>query len=83
MEKPVEKFCNYCDCSVCRDGEFYLSTAKISETERICDVCYEIECCVDAKNKTRETDIEPCENFDCEHRPKLISGWQTFEEWKK
>lgn len=37
----------------------------------ICSVCFAYECCVDWQNVLGE-DIDPCQNVNCGHRPKLI-----------
>lgn len=73
-------FCNYCTCEDCLTGDasswsdtYKLKHAQTDKGDWICDTCYAYECCVNAG-------VQPCEDKNCEHRPKLVSGWSTLND---
>ena len=71
LGKPVHYYCNFCKCSACKYGWIDHKTyhAPTSAGGHICDVCYAYDVCTSGPNRNPEG---PCENKDCEHRPKLI-----------
>jgi hypothetical protein len=76
-------FCDFCKCGNCRDGAPWLSNARTSDGRNICDVCYTYDVCVRAQRKANETVRGPCDNTNCEHRPRIVSDWKKFEEGRK
>lgn len=64
-------FCDYCDCRQCRTGISLmpLHHAKTVHGDWICEVCYLYDECA-------QHGINPCENKDCIHRPRLISDFE-------
>jgi hypothetical protein len=71
-------FCDFCDCKNCREGASWLGHAQTADGRWICDVCYQYDVCVTAKEKLGDRS-GPCENFDCEHRPKLATPFISLE----
>ncbi len=69
------RFCDYCKCDTCKNGEFYLSHAKTPGNKWICDVCYSYDVCRQGPNANKGG---PCDNDDCEHRPKLLTEWRKY-----
>lgn len=60
-------FCDFCECEDCANGTDDLHHAECIDGRWICDVCFLYDCC------TRDPIIRrnPCENHECDHRPKL------------
>lgn len=65
-------FCDFCSCESCKNGNKWTDNADTSDGRKICEICYFYECCLNAGAGN------PCENKNCEHRPKLISDWRKF-----
>jgi len=70
-------FCDFCTCDDCREGRSWLWHAQTEDGRWICDVCYHYEVCLDAKGRRKGTEknLGPCDNLNCEHRPKLVTEW--------
>lgn len=68
-------FCDYCKCSDCQNGHHLLSHAQTEEENWICDVCFEYDLCTSVPGHNG-----PCEETECQHRPKLISKWIAYKE---
>jgi hypothetical protein len=83
MPRKKIAFCDFCKCVNCRDGASWLSHAKTSDGRWICDVCYTYDVCVRAKRKAGGRQDGPCDDMNCEHRPRLVSAWERFEEEKR
>lgn len=71
-------FCDYCSCDTCKNGEYYLAHARTVDGKYICDVCYWFDICRREPFTRKRHQGEPCENKNCEHRPKLISKWTKY-----
>lgn len=70
-------FCDYCYCVDCKYGTEYISHCLTANGTWICDVCYNYDVCTNVyKNKF----LGPCEDMNCEHRPKLIGNWIKGEK---
>lgn len=68
-------FCDYCACETCQQGLGNLFHALTADQNYICDTCFTYECCLNRTvikhgNKERH---DPCDDDNCESRPKLIS----------
>lgn len=74
-----EKFCDFCECSACVNGESYLSHSRTIDGKFICDVCYSYDVCVNEKRKLVPRAYGPCKEKNCEHRPKLVGEWKKYE----
>lgn len=70
-------FCNYCKCEDCVHGTKYLHHAQTDRGDWICDVCWQYDQCTSGPNRNPNG---PCDEPECEHRPKLISDWQKYEK---
>jgi hypothetical protein len=72
-------YCDFCPCDDCKNGAKWISHAKTVNNNWICDVCYLYNVCAAAKHKQGilepGSSTAPCENMNCTHRPKLVSGW--------
>ena len=68
-------FCDFCDCDDCKYGNGIVSTnhAQTSDGRWICDICYTYDMCTSGPNRNPKG---PCDNKNCEHRPKIISSWK-------
>jgi len=77
VKKP---FCDYCSCPACQYGETYLSHAETSTGKWICDVCYCYEVCQEDPVRKGKG---PCEDYNCKHRPTLISDWIEFKDYNE
>jgi hypothetical protein len=69
-------FCDFCDCEDCKTGSPGIKNLLHAQTvdgKWICDVCFTYDECVRQKRITGGGG--PCETKDCNHRPKLVSGW--------
>lgn len=83
-------FCDFCECDACKTGRqeiimesdpntvigiMPLYHTQCEDGRWICEICYNYECCVDAKS-------DPCEGkcgeHKCNHRPKLVNNEWTF-----
>lgn len=65
-------YCDFCTCRDCQFGTKYLSHAQTSDGRWICDVCYTYDLCTSGPTRNKNG---PCEDKNCHHRPKLITGW--------
>lgn len=72
----MARFCNFCKCLNCRDGAPWLSHAPTEGGFWICDVCFTYDLCTSGPNRNP---YGPCEEDECEHRPRLVGPWQ---KWK-
>lgn len=80
MGFPLNMFCDYCKCKNCQEGCDWLSHAQTDNGTWICDVCYAYDLCMSPGSNRNWKG--PCDNKDCEHRPKIISKWIKYEEQK-
>ena len=73
-----KRFCDFCTCDNCVNGGDLLHHAKTEDGRWICDVCYRYDECVKAQ---RLLGIRngPCNDLNCAHRPKIVSGWEKWE----
>lgn len=60
------KFCDYCKCENCQDGEKWLRSIPCVDGTNICDVCYYLDNC-DAGCGGGDPE-QPCK-----HKPKIIA----------
>ena len=67
-------FCDFCSCDDCKFGATDLYHAECIDGRWICDICFTYDLCTSPKFKCSV----PCENKECEHRPKLKT-----KEWLK
>lgn len=71
MFNVTNPFCSFCDCEDCISGNseyVNLYHAQTIDNRWICDICYAYDVCLDAG-------VNPCKIKECEHKPKLITGW--------
>lgn len=71
-------FCDFCKCDSCKFGESHLSNAQTEDDRWICDVCWLYEVCMEAKIAKFGKHDGPCDDRNCEHRPKLKTEWTKF-----
>lgn len=71
------RFCDFCLCSQCAQGDIWLSHAQTEDGRWICDVCYTYDLCTSGPNRNPSG---PCEDPNCIHRPKLVTDWIKFGE---
>jgi hypothetical protein len=71
-------FCDFCTCHGCVSGALSWFHAQTEDGRWICDVCYEYTMCIRAKHKEGIHD-GPCDDYQCGHRPKLVTGWVLFK----
>jgi len=71
-------FCDFCPCESCKFGDKHLSHAQTDDGKWICDVCWRYEICMETKMALLGKHDGPCDNLDCEHRPKLITEWKKL-----
>ena len=64
-------FCDFCECNDCKYGTKYIRHAQTSTGQWICDTCYQYDLCT-----YKPGHDGPCEDRECEHRPKIVSDWQ-------
>lgn len=69
-------FCDFCPCSDCVSGRRHLAHAETSDGRWICDVCFTYDRCVDGQRQAGGPVTGPCDDEECDHRPKLVGGWQ-------
>ena len=72
-------FCSFCSCEQCKTGDtgiagFKVTHAQTEDGRWICEVCYTYDVCIDAQRAKGKV-TGPCENKDCEHRPKIVTAW--------
>jgi len=70
-------FCDFCECERCKygiDELIELYHAECLDGRWICDICFLYDCCTSDPVIRRN----PCEDHECEHRPKLKN-----KEWLK
>ena len=60
-------FCDFCECEDCINGTDDLHHAECVDGRWICDTCFLYDCCTNDPIFPRN----PCEDKECEHRPKL------------
>jgi hypothetical protein len=72
-------FCDFCSCEDCQNGSPRLQHARTADGRQICDVCWQYEACMDEQVRRTGSHNGPCDD-DCDHRPKLVTGWVDFEE---
>lgn len=70
-------FCDFCNCETCRNGEPWLRHAETADGRWICEVCFDYDVCTTGPDRSP---TGPCENIECEHRPKIVSDWVMFEK---
>jgi hypothetical protein len=69
-------YCDFCECSDCKNGAKWLTHAKTLDGKWICDICWRYDVCVTEKRKSGLYE-GPCEDLNrkpivnCSHRPKL------------
>lgn len=66
-------FCDFCTCEMCQTGaDDYLELfhAQTVDGQWICDICFSYDQCTTGPNRNPNG---PCENNECEHRPRLIT----------
>jgi hypothetical protein len=68
----MNKFCDFCSCEDCQFGRKNLTHAETSDYKYICDACYYYDLCIDGGCAA------PCQDKECQHRPKLISPFVKF-----
>ena len=69
-------FCDFCNCDNCRYGAPWLSHAQTADGRWICNVCYSFDLCTSGPNRNPNG---PCEDLECEHRPKIVSDWTAYQ----
>ena len=67
-------FRNYCSCSNCKNGIQGLFHAKTENEDFICGICWLYDQCTSGKDRVNH----PCEDKNCQHRPKIIGEWKEF-----
>jgi hypothetical protein len=70
----MKNYCDFCDCSDCKNGSDLLTHAETRDGRWICSTCFHYEIC--------QTFVgfegNPCPiDVICEHRPTLVSEWIT------
>lgn len=71
MTRP-ERFCDFCPCDRCRDGESYLTHAPTDDGRWVCEVCHAYDLCLMAGH-------DPCSAEHCSSRPKLAGAFVYLE----
>lgn len=67
-----ERFCGFCPCDRCRDGESYLTHAPTDDGRWVCEVCHEYDLCLRAGH-------DPCGAEHCSSRPTLVGEFVHLE----
>ena len=63
-----QRFCDFCNCDSCVEGDPGDRHALCEDGRWICEVCYMYDECLNAMNHRGN----PCDNLECEHRPRLM-----------
>lgn len=66
-------FCDFCTCENCTDGAPDLFHAQAVDGRWICDVCFLYDQCTSDDGPAPRNPNGPCDNSECEHRPRLIN----------